>query len=1214
MPSNNPLEGVTLDQLDLSDKETRDYVSKFIDMSDPETALYFKSFEKTEVPLAGGEAPVITRTSKPLTTWERRLREAQGVRPGLDPENEFGGPRFFENGLPNPLSTVRDLADVVARGSEYVGAGVNTGLDLLDKASEQSGLADALSVDGNKFLPGSAIGALGEAFPLGGAEVGMINPAASAVRRLTPEQEAGYLSVAKTGTPEEILGYAKEQGFELDPVAVNKFVEDREKAGGMNPIVSYKELQGELPLEQQPKLPLDRTPEQVLEEKLQTEAKNFKSDAPVEDVPDFRQRELPLETPYHQQSFDFGEDAPKQKAINSRDTGETVPQEVMDAVDHINSITSDWQNAPSIEVFKDFAGLKDADPDAIGLTRPDGSVAVNMKNVIAEAADRGVEPNDILSAVTYHESLGHYGLTQRFGDGLDSFMEGLYNNSTSFKSSVDNWMKANPSEYVDDPNPIARASEEVLSIMSENGRIAPTTMNRLKNYVKGVGREMGLQLKYSDREIKTILGMAHDAVVDGKRTSASANGYKYMKRSTGRGSEGPVRGSFTDPEADPTIISKFRSQRPVEDILKEVAPEKTRETWDDWIDEAGKIKMTGKMAQNLIKGAEVPELKAAEAFLLEASNRVFDLSKKVSEGRATEREVYLLGAEMERAKNVAQSIHDVVSNSARILNSRKIEVASDRALSDGIRNMLRAIDSGALKDPEAIKAAASKLSKKGEQGKRVAKVMDILANALNLPRSLMSSFDLSAPLRQGIFLVGDKNLWKNVPSMFRQLGSDTAFKAVGAEIESRPTYNLMEKSGLAVTDLSKNLTKREEDFISQWAEKIPGVGRVVKASERAYTGFLNKVRADVFDDLVSQYKKAGIDLMHNDKALHDVASFVNKATGRGSLGRFDHAAPILSGLFFSPRLIASRVALLNPAYYVKLDPIVRRKALKSLASFGTIATTVLALAKMGGADVETDPRSSDFAKIRVNNTRYDVLGGFGQYLTLGSRLATNQKKNLKGEIVNLGEEYGSDTRLDVLLKFGINKESPVASFVTDYLRGSNAIGEPFETKKAVIERFIPLFLQDAHELIKEEGAAGVPMSVPGIFGIGMQTYDEQLGYDAFGRDIKELLKKGEPESDPIVLEVQRLNTDAETSIIPASPKSFKFEGVKHELSDEDQQDWQKVMGEYTRQYLEEDMQSLDYLQGSDYDKTEIIKKAHRDAYEDTKVYMTDKLGLTVGAE
>lgn len=376
-----------------------------------------------------------------------------------------------------------------------------------------------------------------------------------------------------------------------------------------------------------------------------------------------------------------------------------------------------------------------------------------------------------------------------------------------------------------------------------------------------------------------------------------------------------------------------------------------------------------------------------------------------------------------------------------------------------------------------------------------AKIADFAGNALNLPRSLMSTLDLSAPMRQGVFLSGRREFYNAFGSMFKQFGSERVYRGVMDDIKARDTYPLMEESGLALSDMGHDLSQREEAFMSQWAERIPGVGRVVRASERGFSGFLNKLRADTFDDLVRRSVAAGVDFKANPKALSDIASFVNAATGRGSLGKLNSSAPLLNGLFFSPRLIASRVQMLNPAYYATLSPVVRREAVKSLLTFGTLATSILTLAHMGGADVEADPRSSDFGKIKIGNTRYDILGGFGQYITLGARLAMNETKTLKGEVQTLGERYGSRTRLDTAGNFLANKASPVAGYVRDYLRGADPVGNPFDARKDAAQLFIPLFLQDAYAVMQDGGVEALPRVAPGFFGVGVQTYTEKPKFD-----------------------------------------------------------------------------------------------------------------------
>ena len=367
-----------------------------------------------------------------------------------------------------------------------------------------------------------------------------------------------------------------------------------------------------------------------------------------------------------------------------------------------------------------------------------------------------------------------------------------------------------------------------------------------------------------------------------------------------------------------------------------------------------------------------------------------------------------------------------------------------------------------------------------------------LTNALNIPRSLMSSFDLSAPLRQGVFFVGRKEFYKSFASMFKQFGSERAFQGVQQEIASRPSFNLMKDSGLALTEMDRFISDREERFMSNWAEKIPVAGRMVKASGRAYVGFLNKLRADTFDTLIKQGKQAGIDFSQNEKALKDVAKFINSATGRGDLGFANKAGPLLNAVFFSPRLMASRLNLLNPVYYASLDPFVRKQAIKSLLSFGSIATTVLTLAKLGGASVGVDPTNADFGKIRVGNTRYDVLGGFQQYVRLASQLLAGKiTSSTTGKTFELGKGYKPLTRKDIIIRFFQGKENPIASFVTDYLQGTDYSGKPFNLSQEVISRFIPLIAQDLSDALKEWGPSGLLTGIPATFGVGTQTYGAQ---------------------------------------------------------------------------------------------------------------------------
>jgi hypothetical protein len=383
------------------------------------------------------------------------------------------------------------------------------------------------------------------------------------------------------------------------------------------------------------------------------------------------------------------------------------------------------------------------------------------------------------------------------------------------------------------------------------------------------------------------------------------------------------------------------------------------------------------------------------------------------------------------------------------------------------------------------------------------KAKQVAGDVLNVPRALMSSGDVSAPLRQGVFAAArnPKEFGSAFVNQFKYLVSPKAYEELFTEIQSRPNYPKMRENKLALTSMGSQLSSREEAFMSNLAEKLPlGIGRVVRASDRAYSGFLNKFRADLFDKMIQSGEKLGV--ADNPKFLKDMTEFINNATGRGSLSdipvvgkNLQSAGPLLNTVFFSPRLIASRVNLLNPTYYARLDPVVRKEAIKTLLTFTTTGMTILGAARLAGADVGTDPRSSDFGKIKVGNTRYDIWGGFQQYAKLIGQLITGESVNsTTGKVYSLGKGYKPTTRKDIIQRFFESKYGPIPSFANDVLRGTNAIGEPLDftnpnpLENAIGQRFISFFIQDVNSTIKEYGEWGPVVSLPGLFGVGSQTY------------------------------------------------------------------------------------------------------------------------------
>ena len=376
---------------------------------------------------------------------------------------------------------------------------------------------------------------------------------------------------------------------------------------------------------------------------------------------------------------------------------------------------------------------------------------------------------------------------------------------------------------------------------------------------------------------------------------------------------------------------------------------------------------------------------------------------------------------------------------------------------------------------------------------------DKLLSALNVPRSLMASFDLSAPFRQGL-MVSTRHptiFARNFKSMIKSFGSERVYHGIHDEIRARPTYPMMVEAKLPITELGRDIGAREEQFASDYAEKLTG-GKYgpVRASGRAYTGFLDKVRADVFDHLIQRAQAQGIDVQ-DPKFLQSLGKYIGSATGRGDLGAFNEASKVLNTFFFSPRLLASRLNFLNPLYYARLDPFARKEALRSaLQLAGTLSTLVGIASQVPGVKVVRDPRNPDWGKIRIGNTRIDIAGGFQQELRLLAQMATGVAiSSTTGKKLSLTSTgFGQPTRLDLLLRFFEGKASPLASLALDKLRNQTQIGQPFQWKSELVSRMTPLLAQDSLDLYNERhgGMNGLAAALGGygigMFGLGMQTY------------------------------------------------------------------------------------------------------------------------------
>jgi hypothetical protein len=400
---------------------------------------------------------------------------------------------------------------------------------------------------------------------------------------------------------------------------------------------------------------------------------------------------------------------------------------------------------------------------------------------------------------------------------------------------------------------------------------------------------------------------------------------------------------------------------------------------------------------------------------------------------------------------------------------------------------------------------------------RTERLREGLVDIIGVPKSLVASLDFSSVLRQGGLLSArhPKMAVSATKEMIKQTFSEAAYEKWMDEFIVSDIYNDAKKAGLYIATPNAKLLAKEESFVSNIAEMIPIYGRLVRASNRAYSSYLNVMRIAVFSDFQDQIDKSGLSEKDAELAKKDMAAFINNATGRGSLLGYEPNSPELNLLFFSPRFVLSRANIvMNTATgYAAYHPKVRKEALLTVATYVSAVTTLILLATMAGADAEDDPRSSDFGKIRIGKLRLDPLAGLSQMVVFFSRMITGKQKKLStGEVEDV-------RRGRTIRSFLRSKASPSATLIVDALDWQdekvnrsiieknkkwgvpeviefenkvyfkNIVGEEQTIPERAISLITPIYTQGAVKIYQEEGLLMAAAATGSdIIGIGSQYH------------------------------------------------------------------------------------------------------------------------------
>ena len=291
-----------------------------------------------------------------------------------------------------------------------------------------------------------------------------------------------------------------------------------------------------------------------------------------------------------------------------------------------------------------------------------------------------------------------------------------------------------------------------------------------------------------------------------------------------------------------------------------------------------------------------------------------------------------------------------------------------------------------------------------------------------------------------------------------------------------------------------------ERLIPRLTQKLPHV----KYSERAFSAGTNKIVWSVWKQKLEWSRRYSEKIVSGQVKLKEGESFdiiqemtdhqamLGNMIQRANLRRFSGLAPAMNAFFFAARSKIGR--FLAPTHLigvtfrqgkVNFNPRIIKEAWRDfLLTNAEIGGFMFLGSWLGLWDLEDDPRNAEFMSARIGNTRIDPWAGQRQFVVLYSRLVTKT-----GISSVTGVEYDVNPQT-AFLRFITNSLSPLAAAMLEFYTGRNFIGGliDFTDKRYWVEKITPFAINDVWEAAEEDWRMGIAVTIPAIYGEGIQTY------------------------------------------------------------------------------------------------------------------------------
>ena len=426
------------------------------------------------------------------------------------------------------------------------------------------------------------------------------------------------------------------------------------------------------------------------------------------------------------------------------------------------------------------------------------------------------------------------------------------------------------------------------------------------------------------------------------------------------------------------------------------------------------------------------------------------------------------------------------------------------------------------------------------------KILRALVDFLNIPRILLLGGDFGGLFNQGLLFAGRPKAYLKaaaeglksfaIPRNFEQAMRDIEGHQHFAKFFSPPGVrsgvNGEGGYGAYFADLNSPLSLREEQFVSEYLRRIPGIGHMYKAFERFHVAFLNKLRFDMMQSAYLVFKNSGAKQADIDRQMRTYADWVNKGTGRGNIWKANELTAGLNTIFLAPRWVVSRfqvpvaVAKELGSYSINRttgrpvkNNLVAKQIAKDMVGFATVIGGIATLLSLNGFQVGTDHRKSDFLKLTKGRTNIDLTAGMGSVFRFIFRAGSvslqgaTEGEPFRGKLLSAtGVEYDKNL-WDVSSDFLNMKFSPAVRTVDTLVTGRNFYGEDIDAERAflptdlkTLQEWAPLWIQEVGDAAEQLGtSSAASLLLPSLAGLNVAIYPDKndLALEALGRNYTE---------------------------------------------------------------------------------------------------------------